>query len=125
MLQASNSNVALHGVNMKEKAVEELATLLQSSRERVLTEWRRKVRQSPITKGSQSPVINDHIATLLDDLAAALVLRPKQGSEHVVMQVGTRIQTIRKFEADFTEMVAEYSLLREAIKELAGDSGLQ
>jgi two-component system phosphate regulon sensor histidine kinase PhoR len=109
---------------MREKEVEKLARLLQSNREGVLSEWRDKVRQLPIAKDLETPVLNDHIPALLDDLTAALVV---DAPEMPLEQSSPQIHGVQRFEAGFNivEVVAEYSLLREVIKAFAARHALR
>ncbi|HYR90453.1 MAG TPA: HAMP domain-containing sensor histidine kinase [Terriglobia bacterium] len=112
---------------MKEKEVEKLARLILTNRESVLAEWREKVRHLPSARGVETPVLNDHVPALLDELASSLVVNaPDEASDQAAQQVGPRIHGVQRFEIGFNigEVVAEYSLLREVIKAFAADHKL-
>src|SRR5438552_1318980 len=104
---------------MKDREVERLAKLIQIHREAVLAEWREKVRRLPIAKDMETPALNDHIPALLDDLTASLVMNEPKGP--IQTSSSPQIHGVQRFEAGFNivEVVAEYSLLRDVIKEFA------
>ena len=106
------------GECMKEKEVQKLAKLIQIHREAVLAEWREQVRHLPIAKDLETPVLNDHIPALLDELASALVVNKPEAP---IEQLSPKIHGVQRFEAGFNivEVVAEYSLLRKVIKKFA------
>jgi len=108
--------------DVKAPEVEKLARLIQENREAVLADWREKVRQLPSAKDLDTPVLNDHVPALLDELAAALIINaPDQTMESASRQAGPRIHGVQRFEVGFNiaEVVAEYGLLREVIKSFA------
>lgn len=111
---------------MKGHEVEKLARLMQDEREAVLAEWRQKVRHLPSAKDLDTPVLNDHVPAMLDELTAALVLSSVD-IEQISQKDGPRIHGVQRFEVGFniTEVVSEYSLLREVIKSFAARNGLR
>ena len=52
--------------------LKELAALITRDREGLLSRWREQVRQLSSAKHLDTPTLNDHVPTLLDELAAAL-----------------------------------------------------
>jgi len=112
---------------MQKASAEKLAALIQMHREDILSAWRTKVRRLPSAKDMETPLINDHIPALLDDLAAALLVPPEEAGEQVSQQVGPKIHGVMRFDEGFNigEVVAEYSLLREVIKDFAISNGIR
>jgi hypothetical protein len=49
-----------------------LAELVENQRDRLLTDWRQRVRQLPDAQQLDTPTINDEVPQLLDDLSQAL-----------------------------------------------------
>ncbi len=103
-----------------------LAALIKRDREALLSRWREQVRQLPSAKHLDTPTLNDHVPTLLDELAAALhsqseetipeSLREGSSPEHGLQRV------VDGF--DIEEIVAEYNILRGCIHDLADRNGL-
>ena len=103
-----------------------LAALIKRDREGLLSRWREQVRQLPSAKHLDTPTLNDHVPTLLDELAAALhsqseetipeALRGGSSPEHGLQRV------LDGF--DIEEVVAEYNILRGCIHDLADRNGL-
>ena len=53
-----------------------LASLIKEQRTRVLSQWRKQVRELPSARTLDTPTLNDHMPGLLDELIAALVRNP-------------------------------------------------
>ncbi len=103
-----------------------LAALIRRDRDALLSRWREQVRQLPSAKHLDTPTLNDHVPTLLDELAAALhsqseetipeALREGSSPEHGLQRV------LDGF--DIEEVVAEYNILRGCLHDLADRNGL-
>jgi len=103
-----------------------LAALVRSERENLLSNWRRLVRALPSASHLDTPTLNDHIPSLLDELAAALEsgrartipegLQDSSAQDHGLQRL--------KDEFDLEEVVAEYNILRGCIHDLADDRGV-
>lgn len=107
--------------------LEKLAELVRQHREALLTRWREQVRQIPSAAVLDTPTLNDHIPSLLDELAVALAtqteetipeaLREGSPPEHGVQRV--------KDGFDIEEVVAEYNIMRGCIHDLGDSHGLR
>jgi signal transduction histidine kinase len=110
---------------MDSESLEKLAQLIESGRDGIAAEWRTKVRQLPSARDLETPVLQNHIPALLDDLAAVMVAHPED-SESIGMQAASEIHGVQRLQSGFNivEVVAEYSLLREVIKDFAARNSL-
>lgn len=104
--------------------LEALARLIRRDVEPLLTKWRRAVRELPSARHLDVPTLNDHLPLLLEELAEAFATssddtiaetlrdgNPEHGSQR--LQDGF----------DIVEVVAEYSILRGCIHDLAAANG--
>ncbi len=106
-------------------SLDRLAALLMRERDSLLAQWRSRVRGLASAKSLDTPTLNDHIPTLLGELAAALSSRSAD-------PVGDGIEAsppahgVQRLEAgfDIEEVVAEYGILRACINELALEQGV-
>lgn len=107
--------------------LDRLAHLIRSERETLLSEWRREVRQLPSAQDLDTPTLNDHIPTLLDELSLALFTHAKQSIPES-LQNGSSPAHGRQRLADgfdIAEVVAEYNILRGCVHDLAETHGLR
>ncbi len=103
-----------------------LAQLVRTESASLLAEWRKQVRQLPSARHLDVPTLNDHIPDLLEELAEAF----EGMSDHritVTLLAGTPqehgIQRVMDG-FDLGEVVAEYSILRGCLHDLAEEHGL-
>src|SRR5687768_3936785 len=106
--------------------VDKLAALLKQERDVLLARWRQQVRELPAAKHLDNPTLNDHLPALLDDLVAALQMQSGQTIAAAVKEsTGPEHGRQRVDDAfDIVEVVAEYSILRGCIHNLAEERGL-
>ena len=103
-----------------------LAQLVRTESASLLAEWRKQVRQLPSARHLDVPTLNDHIPDLLEELAEAF----EGMSDHritVTLMAGTpREHGIQRVADGFDlgEVVAEYSILRGCLHDLADVHGL-
>src|SRR6187401_368760 len=105
---------------------EALAVLLEDQRERLLARWREQVKGLPSARHLDTPTLNDHIPTFLEELAAAF----RRGADVSIVEAlvdspaGHGIQRLGEG-FDIVEVVAEYNILRATIYDLAVEHGLE
>ncbi len=105
----------------------ELAVLIRSHQDELLNRWRRQVRELPSARDLDVPTLNDHIPSLLEELADAL----DSGSDETIAEAlrdgSPPEHGDQRFEDGFdvTEMVAEYNILRGCIHDLAQEHNVQ
>lgn len=104
-----------------------LATLVKQEREPMLVRWREQVRQLPSARDLDVPTLNDHIPGLLDELAVALRLDPRQTIPEALSEGSPQVHGLQRLQDafDIEEVVAEYNILRGCVHDLADDNGLQ
>jgi signal transduction histidine kinase len=83
--------------------------------------WRNKVQPVPSTRNLDTPAAINHIARLLDDLAAEFLEGKKKPLITVPVGESTEVHGVQRFQEgfDLIEIVADYNALREAIQEFA------
>ena len=103
--------------------LEELAALVTREREPLLSRWRQQVRLLPSARHLDTPTLNDHIPTLLDELVRALEEKSDQTISEALGEPGPPAHGLQRLHDafDIEEVVAEYNILRGAIHDLAGD----
>ncbi len=105
--------------------LESLAKLLERERDRLLARWREQVKSLPSARHLDTPTLNDHIPTFLEELAAAF----RQGGDETIVEAlvdspaGHGVQRLAEG-FDIVEVVAEYNILRATIYDLAEERGL-
>lgn len=110
---------------MTTQVLDRLAALIQSDRDDLLSRWRTQVRQLPSAKHLDTPALNDHIPSLLDELAAAI--RAHSLSNPILLSDASPpahgLQRL-KDGFDIEEVVAEYNILRACLHDLADRHGI-
>ncbi len=111
---------------------ETLAALINDKKIEIMDIWRLKVRQIDSAKEMTDPVINDEIPKLLDEVV--IELQTMENHAPKSQSAGKELQNLRpqavnhgeeRFKAGFsvTEVVREYSLLREIIGDVVEKGG--
>lgn len=102
----------------------DLAPLIRNSAEAVLRDWREAVRKLEIASNLDTPTLNDHVPSLLEELACQLDRRISQPVV-VSMQDSPVMHGLDRLRLgfDIEEVVAEYSALREVLCDLMVRSG--
>jgi len=102
----------------------QLSSVIVERREELLANWRRQVRLLSGAESLDTPTINDQVPELLDSLASALS-RSADASGPQTDAISSEHGLLRwQAGFDVTEVVAEYSILRNCVQELAENSGL-
>jgi len=105
--------------------LEPLAKLLERERDLLLARWREQVKKLPSARHLDTPTLNDHIPTFLEELAAAF----RHGGDESIVEAlvdspaGHGVQRLGEG-FDIVEVVAEYNILRATIYDLAEQRGL-
>lgn len=88
--------------------------------------WRSKLRDGLERTPADTPEASAHIASLLEDVAAALLQGKKTPLAAMAVDEGTGSHGMQRFQEGFNliQIVAEYNALREAIQEFADANGV-
>ena len=106
--------------------LEKLAALIKRDRDALLRQWREQVRQFPCAKRLDIPTLNDHVPTLLEELADALLCLSEQKIPEALRKGSPPAHGVQRVQDgfDLEEVVAEYNILRGCIHDLADSNGL-
>src|SRR5262245_55458835 len=101
------------------------AQTIQQQQEQLLEKWRSEVRRLPTARNMDAPTLNDHIPSLLDHLAAALMAGESESVLDLQLEHGPQIHGTQRLRAGFdvVEVVAEYNILREILDRVAEEDG--
>jgi signal transduction histidine kinase len=104
----------------------ELAGLIQRERATLLSRWREHVRKLPSAQDLDTPTLNDQVPALLDELATALRTVADQSIAQAVLEGSSPAHGMERYQNgfDIVEVVAEYSILRGCIHDLAESNGI-
>jgi two-component system, OmpR family, phosphate regulon sensor histidine kinase PhoR len=111
---------------MTTDALQTLATLVKLDRDALLVQWRLQVRHLPSARHLDIPTLNDHIPSLLDELAIALDTGPEQTIPEALVEASAPAHGLQRLKDafDIEEVVAEYNILRGCIHDLATEHGV-
>jgi len=106
--------------------LDKLATLLRQERNLLLSQWRQQVRELPSAQRLDTPTLNDHIPSLLDELATAFRSRSDESIPEALTIGSSPAHGLQRAQEafDIEEVVAEYNILRGCIHDLAEANGL-
>lgn len=102
-----------------------LALLIRRDIEPLLAKWRQAVRELPSARHLDVPTLNDHLPSLLEELARALETRSDESIAHALIEGSPPAHGLQRVQDgfDIVEVVAEYNILRGCIHDLAGTNG--
>ncbi len=102
-----------------------LAALVKQERQSLLSRWRQQVRHLPNAKQLDTPTLDDHMPSLLDELAVALEGESAQTIPEALGEDSAPLHGLQRLKDafDIEEVVAEYNILRGCIHDLANDNG--
>lgn len=111
---------------MHQSILDNLASLILRDREAILARWREQVRELPSAKNLDTPTLNDHIPTLLEELASALRIRDAESIPQALQEGSPPAHGLQRVKDgfDIVEVVAEYNILRGCVHDLADRNGL-
>lgn len=106
--------------------LDELAALIQREREALLSRWREQVRKLPSAQDLDTPTLNDQVPALLDELSEALRNVEDQSISQALLEGSSPAHGMERYQTgfDIVEVVAEYSILRGCIHDLAESHGI-
>src|SRR5688572_5520056 len=112
---------------MSVQNLERLAALIKSERESVLARWREQVQRLPSAKGLDTPTLNDHMPSLLDELVTALQMVFDQPISEGLLVGSPPVHGRQRFHDgfDIVEVVYEYNILRGCLHELTEKHNLK
>ena len=106
--------------------LDKLAELIKRDRDALLAQWRDQVRQLASAKQLDIPTLNDHVPTLLEELADALRANTAETIPEALRVGSPPAHGLQRLQDgfDLEEVVAEYNILRGCIHDLADRNGL-
>jgi two-component system phosphate regulon sensor histidine kinase PhoR len=112
--------------DMTTDILDELALLLERDRDVLLARWRAQVRALPAAQYLDVPTLNDHLPSLLTELATALRTRSDETIAEALLDGSPPAHGLQRVKDafDIEEVVAEYNILRGCIHDLAEQNGL-
>jgi signal transduction histidine kinase len=104
-----------------------LADLIQQERQTLLLQWRLQVRELPSARHLDIPTLNDHMPSLLHELAIELRLNSELTIPEVLLQESPPAHGLQRLQESFDieEVVAEYNILRGCLHDLATANGIK
>lgn len=112
---------------MSPTASQKLSQLVQAHRDPLLANWRLQVRGLPSARHLDIPTLNDHIPSLLDELAGALHASSEQSIPEAMADPSAPAHGLQRVQDgfDIEEVVAEYNILRGCVHNLGSEHGVQ
>lgn len=104
----------------------QLSSLIEQESQELLSNWRQQVRELPSARNLDTPTLNDHMPSILKELAAALRADSGQSIQDDVQTNSAPAHGFQRVQDgfDIQEVVAEYNILRGCIHDLAERNGL-
>lgn len=98
-----------------------LAGLIKQERQSILSQWRLQVRDLPSARHLDIPRLNDHMPSLLDELATELKSNSEATIPEVLLEESPPAHGLQRLQEafDIEEVVAEYNILRGCLHDLA------
>jgi two-component system, OmpR family, phosphate regulon sensor histidine kinase PhoR len=103
-----------------------LADLIKQERLTLLSQWRLQVRELPSARHLDIPTLNDHMPSLLDELAKELKLNSEATISDTLLEESPPAHGLQRLQEafDIEEVVAEYNILRGCLHDLATENGI-
>ncbi len=107
-------------------ALQQLSSLVKQESQDLLSQWRQQVRELPSARHLDNPTLNDHMPSILDELAAALQSDSGQTIPNAIQDDSAPAHGLQRVQDgfDIQEVVAEYNILRGCIHDLADRNGV-
>jgi two-component system, OmpR family, phosphate regulon sensor histidine kinase PhoR len=98
-----------------------LAGLIKQERQTLLSQWRLQVRELPSARHLDIPTLNDHMPSLLDELATELKSNSEATIPEALLEDSPPAHGLQRLQEafDIEEVVAEYNILRGCIHDLS------
>lgn len=106
---------------MPVRELQTLAVIIRREVEPLLAKWRLAVRELPAARHLDVPTLNDHLPSLLAELASALETRSNQSIAKALSEGSPPEHGSQRLQDgfDIVEVVAEYNILRGCVHDLA------
>lgn len=103
-----------------------LAGLIKQERQTLLSQWRLQVRELPSARHLDIPKLNDHMPSLLDELAMELKSNSESTIPEMLLEESPPAHGLQRLQEafDIAEVVAEYNILRGCIHDLATENDI-
>ena len=103
-----------------------LAGLIKQERQTLLSQWRIQVRELASARHLDIPTLNDHMPSLLDELATELILNSESTIPEVLLEDSPPAHGLQRLQEafDIAEVVAEYNILRGCLHDLATENDI-
>ncbi|HEY4073365.1 MAG TPA: HAMP domain-containing sensor histidine kinase [Herbaspirillum sp.] len=104
----------------------QIAELIKLERDDLLSRWRAQVRELPSAAGLTTPTLNDHIPSLLTELANAFESSADASIPETLAHGTPPAHGLQRLQEGFeiVEVVAEYNILRGVIHDMASSHNL-
>ena len=114
------------GITSPMTNLNKLAELIKQERQTLLSQWRLQVRALPSAKHLDTPTLNDHMPSLLGELAKELRSNSESTIPEALLEESPPAHGLQRLQEafDIEEVVAEYNILRGCIHDLATDNGI-
>jgi two-component system phosphate regulon sensor histidine kinase PhoR len=108
------------------KNLDRLATALVEERDALMVRWRERVRALESAKHLDVPTLNDHIPGWIAELAVSLHTASATSGDTAQSEQIPLAHGVQRYEDgfDIQEVVAEYSMLRDCVHDLADGLGV-
>jgi two-component system phosphate regulon sensor histidine kinase PhoR len=108
------------------KSLDRLATALVDKRDALMLRWRERIRDLPSAKHLDVPTLNDHIPGWIEVLAKSLQTTSAATGDNPQSEKIPLAHGVQRYEDgfDIEEVVAEYSIMRDCVHELAETLGV-
>ena len=92
----------------------------------MLSQWRIQVRELASARHLDIPTLNDHMPSLLDELATELILNSESTIPEVLLEDSPPAHGLQRLQEafDIAEVVAEYNILRGCLHDLATENDI-
>ena len=106
--------------------LDKFAALVRQESPALLARWREQVRALPGAKHLDTPTLNDHLPSLLAELTDALIAKSDETIPEVLKEGSAPQHGRQRVDDafDIVEVVAEYSILRGCVHDLAEEHGM-
>ena len=113
-------------LNRERRPLGTLAMLIHRNRDELLARWRREVTALPSAQHLDQPTLNDHIPSLIEELATAFDRKSDETIAEAVRDWSPPAHGVQRLKDgfDIEEVVAEYNILRGCVHDLAEANGL-
>ena len=104
----------------------QIVELLQCKKDDLIAKWRRDARLLASARHLDTPTLDDHIPTFIEELIKALVVERARRVAEVHSAESPSAHGLQRLEDgfDINEVVAEYNILRDVLQDVVEENGL-